>query len=313
LKSVLGVDVGSVSVKMVILAEDKTLWAGVYLETAGTPIQTIRDAIREIHLQAKKHKFQIDGVGVTGSGRHIAALLLGADLVKNEVTSQTIAALDYNPNISSIIEVGGQDSKVIILEKGVPLWHNLNTLCAAGTGSFLTSQAHRLKIPIEKFGEYASRSKREINIASKCAVFAESDMVHKAALGCSKEDIIKGLCEGLVRNFINNVSRNRPLKSPTLFAGGVAANQGVVRAFEKELGHSIIVPEEHKIMGCIGVALLTLRQKIYKTNFKGFKVSENEISPEQIICKVCPNQCEITKILVNNKIAGHLNSRCGKY
>ncbi len=283
------------------------------METAGTPLKAVQDALGEIQIQAQKHTFQISGVGVTGSGRHIASLILGADLVKNEVTAQTIAALNYAPDVASVIEIGGQDSKMILLENGIPVVHNLNTLCAAGTGSFLTAQAYRLNIPIEDFGDYALRSKGQINIASKCTVFAESDMIHKAALGYNKEDIIKGLCEGLARNFINNVAKNRPLKSPTLFVGGVASNQGVVKAFESELGHAVIVPKEHKIMGCIGVALLTLRQKMESTNFKGFEVTENNIEPEPIVCEDCPNQCEITKILVNNDVVGHLNSRCGKY
>jgi len=313
LRAVLGIDIGSVSVKMAVLDENKKLRAHVYLETAGAPVESTLQALGEIRKQIDEQALRISGVGVTGSGRKLAALLLGADIVKNEVTAQTIAALHYDPDVSSIIEIGGQDSKVIILENGIPVWHNLNTLCAAGTGSFLSSQALRLKVPIEKFGEHALRSKVKVNIAAKCTVFSESDMIHKAALGYKKEDIINGLCEALVRNFVNNVTRNRSLRSPTVFAGGVAANQGVVKAFERELGHAVIVPEEHRIMGCIGMALLTLEQKIDNTGFKGFDIIGHDVRLTSHVCEDCPNQCEITGVLINDTAAGYLNSRCGKY
>jgi predicted CoA-substrate-specific enzyme activase len=313
LRFVLGVDVGSVSVKMAVLDEDKNMISSVYLETAGDPVGTVLRALREVEKEVAARDIRISGVGVTGSGRVIAQLILGADLVKNEVTAQAVSGLHFRKDVASIIEIGGQDSKTIILKNGIPVWHNLNALCSAGTGSFLSSQAYRLKVPIEEFGEYALKSDKNVNIASKCTVFSESDMIHKAASGYKKEDIIKGLCDGLARNFINNIARNRKLEGPTIFAGGVAANRGVVKAFERELGHEVIVPREHKIMGCIGVALLVLREKVVKTDFKGFEVSSHKITPELFQCCDCPNQCEITRLSVNGKVAGHLNSRCGKH
>lgn len=313
MKSLLGIDIGSVSVKMAVLDEEKNLRASVYLDTAGAPIKALRQAMKEIKAAAQGQSLRISGVGITGSGRKIASLLIGADVVKNEVTAQTVAALHYDPKVSSIIEIGGQDSKVIILENGIPVWHNLNTLCAAGTGSFLASQAGRLNICVEEFGEYAVRSTLKVNIAAKCTVFSESDMIHKAALGCKKEDIINGLCEGLVRNFINSVTKNRPLRAPVVFVGGVAANQGVRRAFERELGLKIAVPEEHKITGCIGAALLALKEDVKRTKFKGFESLDNDIETEFFICNDCPNQCDVTRILVNRLTAGCLGSRCEKY
>ncbi|MCM8761479.1 MAG: acyl-CoA dehydratase activase, partial [Candidatus Omnitrophica bacterium] len=266
-----------------------------------------------IKTQCQAERIEISGVGITGSGRKLASLLIGADVVRNEVTAQTLAALKLRPDVRSVIEIGGQDSKVIILENGVPLWHNLNNLCAAGTGSFLSSQAYRLKVPVEELGDYAARSTRDVVISAKCAVFSESDMVHKAALGYKKEDIIKGLCEGLARNFINNVARNRPIESPTLFVGGVAANGGVVRALEKELGHAVIVPEEHKITGCIGAALLALKAEIKKTKFLGLDCVDGELRSESFVCEDCSNHCEIARFYTNGEACGHLNSRCGKW
>lgn len=313
MKFFLGVDIGSVSVKMAVLDEEKNLRSSIYLDTAGMPIKALKQALHLIREEAHKQDFWIDGVGVTGSGRKIAALLMGADIIKNEVTAQTVSALHYDSGVASIIEIGGQDSKAIALKNGVPVWYNLNTLCAAGTGSFLTSQANRLKIPIEEFGNYASRSTLKVNIAAKCAVFSESDMIHKAAMGCKTEDIVNGLCEGLVRNFINSVAKNRPILTPVVFVGGVASNQGVVAAFERELGLKMTVPKEHKITGAIGAALLAIKEGIGQTKFKGFDALEDDIGTEFFICDDCPNRCDITRILVNNSTAGHLGSRCGKH
>jgi len=311
---VIGIDVGSVSTKMVALDRESTTKASVYLETQGAPLLAIQKCLRELKEGLDENSFKIIGVGCTGSGRKLASIITGGDLVKNEITSQVIACLSYNPKVSSIIEIGGQDSKTILLEDRVPVWHNLSSICAAGTGSFLTSQAYRLKIPIEEFGSYALRSTVKVSIASKCTVFAESDMIAKAASGYAKEDIINGLCEGLVRNFINNVARNRPLGEPTIFSGGVASNVGVVKAFEKELNHAVIVPKEHKLMGCIGVAQLVWKQVPKKTNFKGFEIADANLRLEPFECETpCPNNCELVAVKKDEKIISILNSRCGRY
>jgi len=132
-------------------------------------------------------------------------------------------------------------------------------------------------------------------------------------MGCKKEDIINGLCEGLVRNFINNVSKNRPLYGPVIFVGGVAANKGVVNAFERELKQKITVPDEHKITGCIGAAILASKENIPQTKFKGFETAQRDIKTEFFICNDCPNQCDVTRIISDDVTAGYIGSRCEKY
>jgi len=310
---VIGFDIGSVSTKAVILDRNEDVLNSVYLETAGNPVLAIRRCLMALETHLKEIDYKIIGVGCTGSGRTFASIIIGADLVKNEITSQVVACLKIKPDVRSIIEIGGFDSKVIVLKDGIPVWHNLNLLCAAGTGSFLDAQAYRLEIPIEDFGSYALKSKSKVNIAGKCTVFAESDMIAKAASGYAKEDIINGLCEGLVRNFMNNVARNRPLEEPTIFSGGVAANVGVTRAFEKELKHKIMVPPEHKIMGCIGVALLTLKEKIIQTKFKGFDIIGYGYQTRPFVCEFCPNSCEIVEVLEDKKTIGYIGSKCGRW
>src|SRR3712207_6055377 len=197
-RSCMGIDVGSVSTDIVLLDENLQVVEKIYLRTKGNPIKVIQEGIK---LLSNKYKSEeIKGVGTTGSGRHIAGALLGADVIKNEITAHAIASLNLDKDVRTIIEIGGQDSKIIILEDGIVTDFAMNTVCAAGTGSFLDRQAERLDIPIEKFGDYALRSNIPVRIAGRCAVFAESDMIHKQQLGYNQEDIIKGLCNALVRN-----------------------------------------------------------------------------------------------------------------
>ena len=125
--------------------------------------------------------------------------MVGADAVKNEITAHAIAALHFEPDVRTVVEIGGQDSKIIIIRDGIVTDFAMNTVCAAGTGSFLDQQANRIGIPIEHFGEYALRSKTPVRIAGRCAVFAESDMIHKQQAGHNLEDIIRGLCEAFAR------------------------------------------------------------------------------------------------------------------
>ena len=215
-KAYLGIDVGSITNNMVLLDEENRIIAKQYLRTYGQPLNSLQIGLKELH-RATAGTYVVAGVGTTGSGRHLASILVGADVVKNEITSHAMAALNYEPAVRTIIEIGGQDSKVIFLREQVITEFNMNTICAAGTGSFLDQQAFRLGTPIEEFGLYALRAKKPASIAGRCTVFAESDMIHKQQMGYSKEDIIAGLCEALVRNYMNNLVKNRTLPEPILF------------------------------------------------------------------------------------------------
>ena len=256
----LGVDVGSVSTNIVILDEQGELLVGKYLRTSGKPIQTVQEGLHTIGKEIGQD-IEIKGAGTTGSARYLTSMIVGADVVKNEITAHAIAASRVVEGVQTIVEIGGQDSKIIILRDGVVTDFAMNTVCAAGTGSFLDQQASRLLIPIEQFGEYALRAKNPVRIAGRCAVFAESDMVHKQQLGYNTEDIVAGLCEALIRNYMNNVGKGKDIKPPVLFQGGVAANKGLVKALNQELGYEVIIPPQYGVMGAIGVALLA--QKPY--------------------------------------------------
>lgn len=309
----LGTDVGSVSTDIVLLDEELNVVEKIYLKTKGRPIKAIQDGFMQ--LKDKYKNGEIRASGTTGSGRGIAAFLIGADAVKNEITAHAVAALNIDSDVKTIIEIGGQDSKIIILRNGVVTDFAMNTVCAAGTGSFLDRQAERLDIPIEEFGEYALKSSNPVRIAGRCAVFAESDMIHKQQLGYNESDIIGGLCEALVRNYLNNVAKGKEINSKVFFQGGVAANKGMKAAFEKAFGFEIVVPEHYNMMGAIGSAIIAKSafEKTHKTNFKGFQMAESEFQSSSFECDGCANRCEVVKINENQNLIGCFGDRCGKW
>lgn len=309
----LGVDVGSVSTNLVLLDGHMKVVEKIYIRTKGSPIKAVQEGFKI--LKDKYNNVKISGVGATGSGRHIAATLIGADAVKNEITSHAVAALEIDRDVKTIIEIGGQDSKIIIIRNGVVSDFAMNTVCAAGTGSFLDRQAERLDIPIEEFGDYALNSNIGVRIAGRCAVFAESDMIHKQQLGYNKADIIRGLCDALVRNYLNNVGKCKEILPKVFFQGGVAANKGIKAAFERALGFEIIVPKDYNVMGAIGAAILgkEMAEKERKTNFKGFNLADSKFESNSFECSGCSNRCEVVKLIENNQEIGCFGDRCGKW
>jgi predicted CoA-substrate-specific enzyme activase len=313
-KAYLGVDVGSVSTNLVVLDESNEVVAAEYLRTSGQPIATVQKGLYSIG-QKLKGQLEIAGVGTTGSARYLSSMIIGADIVKNEITAHAIAASSVVPGVNTIIEIGGQDSKIIILREGVVTDFAMNTVCAAGTGSFLDQQASRLTIDIEDFGKMALQAKNPVRIAGRCAVFAESDMIHKQQLGYNNEDIIAGLCEALVRNYMNNVGKGKEILPPVLFQGGVAANQGLVEAFKKYLEMDVIVPPWYDVMGAIGAALLARRavDKKQKSSFKGFNIREITFKTRSFECQGCSNACEVVQFFENDDLIARWGDRCGKW
>jgi len=306
----LGIDIGSISTKGVIIDENKNILLSNYIWTEGNPIMAVKNLINNFNIEIKKRNIKIKGIGTTGSARRLIGSMLNANVVKNEITAHAIGTKNLIPNVSTILEIGGQDSKIILIEDGVVSDYAMNTLCAAGTGSFLSSQAKRLGIEVSEFGEYALRSKKPVRIAARCTVFAESDLVHKAQMGYSKEDIIAGLCESVVTNYLNNVGKNKNLKEPIVFQGGVSKNIGVVNAFEKIIGKKVIVPKEGHLMGAYGIAILALKNK--KDIEYDLDIKDIDFKTIGYNCNGCSNKCEIVKIMKDKKIIDAWGNRCEK-
>ncbi len=313
-KIYLGIDVGSVSTNLVMADTDNQVMAFEYLRTRGQPIQVVQEGLRKLGSKMPQDA-KVAGVGVTGSARNLIGVAVGADVVKNEITAHAIAADLVEPGVQTVLEIGGQDSKIIVLRHGVVVDFAMNTVCAAGTGSFLDHQAARLGIPIEDFGSLALKSKNPVHIAGRCSVFAESDMVHKQQMGHGIEDIIAGLCDALVRNYLNNVGKGKEILSPVVFQGGVAANVGIKAAFEKALECEVIVPEHYHVMGALGAAVLA-RYSLQEgdvSSFRGFSLSDLEFEASTFTCDGCPNICEIVNLSLDGKLLARWGGRCGKW
>lgn len=312
----LGIDVGSVSTNIVVADSEGNLTESLYLRTSGQPIKVLVEGLRQM-AQKLGGEVEIVGVGTTGSGRELASVIVGADVVKNEITSHAVAAQRSVPGVKTILEIGGQDSKIIVLRNGVVYDFAMNTVCAAGTGSFLDRQAARLGIPIEEFGALALKSSAPVRIAGRCAVFAESDMIHKQQTGHRVEDIVGGLCEALVRNYLNNIGKGKDIQEPVVFQGGVAANKGIVASFERALGMKITIPKHHDVMGAYGAALIARQASMtsagFRTKFHGFHIANNEYGARSIECRDCSNQCEVVEILSNGQGIARWGDRCGKW
>jgi predicted CoA-substrate-specific enzyme activase len=316
----LGLDVGSVSTNMVVIAEDGSPVTAVYLRTRGEPIGAVQEGLRRVQ-QELPGDFTVLGVGATGSARQLGGVIVGADVVKNEITAHAVAASEMVPSVQTVLEIGGQDSKIIIIRDGVIADFAMNTVCAAGTGSFLDQQAARLGLPIEELGEIALKSESPVRIAGRCTVFAESDMVHKQQLGYRREDIVYGLCKALVRNYLNNVGRGKQIAPVVVFQGGVAANAGICRAFEEALGTEVIVPRHFGCMGALGAAMLSREEMEHRrqqgrdtaTHFRGFGGSELKYRASSFECHHCPNSCEVIEISCDGEVLARWGGRCPRW
>ena len=299
-KVYLGIDVGSVTTKIALIDENGKFVDSFMTRTSGQPVIAVQKCLDNLLLQANGREYEIMATGTTGSGRNLAGALIGADVIKNEITAHAVAASSAIPNVQTILEIGGQDSKIIILRDGIVTDFAMNTVCAAGTGSFLDHQAQRLNVDIKDFGDIALQSKSPARIAGRCGVFAESDLIHKQQLGYAVEDLLYGLCQALVRNYISNLALGKDLLPCISFQGGVATNKGMVKAFEEALGEKIIVPENHQTMGAIGAAMLAMEHHQYTnctTKFKGWTIKDMEFHSITCSCNGCSNNCEVITIL----------------
>ncbi len=311
----LGVDVGSATTKIVLICSRGDVIFEEYLRNDQGPIVSIQTGFR--CLLKKNLVDSIKMVGTTGSGRHLAAVIIGADTVKNEISSHAKAASFMFSDVGTVIDIGGQDSKIIFFRDGLPVGFNMNSVCAAGTGSFLDHQASRLGVTIEEFGQLALKSGSPARIAGRCGVFAESDLIHKQQLGYRKEDLIAGLCLALATNYMTNVARGRAILPRILFQGGVAANSGMLWALTQKIGLEITVPPHFKVMGAWGAALFARDRYIETRGTSCFrqveKIASLKAHSRGFVCEDCGNACEIQEIFVDGVLSARWGSRCGKW
>ncbi|MEF8844760.1 MAG: acyl-CoA dehydratase activase, partial [Bacteroidales bacterium] len=312
----LGLDVGSLSTNLVLIDNDNNVVARRYLPTASKPLEAIRKGLDEIYREVGD-LVEVKAAGTTGSGRYLTGDFVGADVIRNEITTQATAAIAIDPQVDTIFEIGGQDSKYISIQNGIVVDFEMNKVCAAGTGSFLEEQAEKLNIDInEDFANLAFKARGPANLGDRCTVFIESDLNAHQQKGVSKENLVSGLAYSIVFNYLQKVVGNKRVGDRIFFQGGVTNNKAVVAAFEKVTGKKIIVPPHFDITGAIGAAMLS-REAVKngkETRFKGFDISKVPYSLDRFTCNGCSNQCEIRRVKIGEEQKPlFYGGRCEKY
>ncbi len=295
----LGVDVGSVSTNLALVTEDGTVVDAVYLRTRGRPLEVLREGLAMLRGRHAE-RVEVVGVGTTGSGRHLAGWFLGADLVRNEITAQLRAAVQYMPDVDTVLEIGGQDSKYIQVRDGHIVDFTMNKICAAGTGSFLEEQADRLGISIvDEFADHALRGERPVDLGSRCTVFMDTELVHALRGGATTEEVTAGLALSVARNYLDRVVAGRPVGQRVFFQGGTASNRAVVAAFRQLLGRPVQVHPYNRVSGAVGATLLVQDARAdgrigAQTAFKGFDGCTGELD-RSFECPKCSNRCQVNR------------------
>ncbi|OEU46193.1 MAG: CoA activase [Desulfobacterales bacterium S7086C20] len=272
----LGIDVGSISVNTVLVNDSSEIVWEDYSRTRGRPLETTASVLTRLYEKIPTET--IASCSLTGTGATHLAKVLGGIFV-NEIIAQTKAAEHFHQDIKTIIEMGGEDAKLILTHRdsaGNLIIEDfaMNSLCAAGTGSFLDQQAHRMGYSIEDFSKLALQSETPPRIAGRCTVFAKTDMIHLQQAATPDFEIIAGLCFALARNLKSNIGKGKNLLAPVVFQGGVAANHGVRKAFQEVLklnDGQLIVPKHFASMGAIGAVLKTMENGTSVKRFNGLE------------------------------------------
>lgn len=275
-KCALGIDIGSTSTDLVIIGEHNELVDYQYLRTAGNPEAAVRKGLASIKERFGELVFQ--AVGVTGSGRERVGRMLGADAIRDEITAQAAGAAHCVPEVNTVFEIGGQDSKYIQIDDGRVVDFQMNKICAAGTGSFVEEQAARMGIPINEFGPLALTAKNPASLGERCTVFIETAIAAAAAEGIVQNEIAAGLCYAIVKNYLHKVVGTKPVGNHIVLQGGVAYNPGIVAAFRAFYGERLTVNPYFSISGAFGVALLAKEANVgKKSSFAGYEFSGKTI------------------------------------
>lgn len=319
---ILGLDVGSTTTKAVLLRKkDNAIVASEYLRTNGDPVKASVECYESISRQINV-PVRITGLGVTGSGRHIAGLHALTKGIINEIIAHAAATIYFDKDVDTIFEIGGQDAKYTYITSGVASDYAMNEACSAGTGSFLEEAAKEsLDIDFKEIGKIALKASRPPNFNDQCAAFISSDVKNALHEGLSKEDIVAGLVYSICMNYNNRVKGNRPVGKKVFMQGGVCYNKAVPVAMAALTGKEIIVPPEPGLMGAFGVAL-EIKHRLELGLLEESQFSLDELIGRKVeygksfICaggsEKCDRKCPVSLIRINEK-KYPFGGACNKY
>jgi len=298
----LGMDIGSTSTKMVLVDDDENVLVDVYRKTRGEPIEAARHLFRAVEKVMKDAgvTFRVKGAGTTGSGRKLVGAVIGADIVINEITAHVRGALKTAPDVQTVFEIGGQDSKYMSIKDGRAEDSNMNYVCAAGTGSFIEEQARKLGYDVRDIGGMV-QGVTPPRTSDRCTVFMEQDIFRLLKEGHSREDVLAATMYSICQNYLNKVvGKRKVLGDKIAFMGATARNKGLVAAFENLMDMEIVVSPYCHVMGAYGVAMLAreAREKEGKSSFRGFNLSDRKIELREEVCRLCQNHCLITQAVI---------------
>ncbi len=306
LSGFIGIDIGSTSTKLLMIDDHGDVILDIYRKTGGSPLQAIAKIFAALQalVKTRSSTIEVAGVGTTGSGRKLAGAVIRADKVVNEITAHLKGTMTADPEIDTIFEIGGQDSKYIHAIHGNLHNANMNYICAAGTGSFIEEVSHKTGFNLASLGDEVMGVEAPIT-SDRCTVFMDQDIGNQFLKGYSPREVMGGILYSVAQNYLNKVVGNRyTSKKKIFFQGATARNKGLVAVFENLLGVEIVVSPYCHVMGSWGVALLT-RQEMQKTNqrtrFVGLSFSEKSVQLTSAPCNLCTNHCSITTAQMENE------------
>ncbi|MDR3567089.1 MAG: acyl-CoA dehydratase activase [Syntrophobacteraceae bacterium] len=316
----LGIDIGSTSTKYALISDKGQILHKCYVPTRGKPIEVTQKLLRTLQEEAGGGKVKLMAIATTGSGRNVVGDFLSSDLVIDEITAHARGAVQIDPEVDTIFEIGGQDSKYIMIDNTHPFDFAMNKVCAAGTGSFLHELANKMNINIVgEFQDIALGSKSPIHLAERCTVFMESDLASYMQKGGERQDLIAGLCYAIVYNYLNRVVEKRRIGKRVMFLGGPSLNKGIVAAFERVLGREVLVPQNREVMGAFGAALSVM--ELFKKEGMQYhrrdldQLASMDVNFTESICsadKKCHNECKL-KIYNFGERKSVWGGDCGRY
>jgi len=308
----LGIDIGSTSTKAVATDEEGRVLAGFYTATAGKPLVATQVILEGLVDWADRGRLdlRIQGVGTTGAGRKFIGKILGADLILDEITAHARAAVELHPRVDTIIEIGGQDSKFTTLRDGRVTLSVMNSVCAAGTGSFIEEQARRLNVPLS---DYVRRTRGCASpmASERCTVFMERDLNHYLREGYGTGEVLAAVLHSVRENYLNKVAVEAAVGDIVVFQGATARNSALVAAFRQRLGKPILVSPYCHLTGALGAALTLRDEGVVDSLFRGLGLHQMPIQVRSQRCDLCSNHCKLSVAEVEGETVAY-GFLCGR-